>query len=112
MPAPVRARDHERSSERFDTVGEADEARAGTYRRAAAAVVRHLGHHQPVRDGHADGDAVRVRVLRRVGERLRGDVVDGDAHRLGQIAGGDVQVDGHERRLGERYERGVEPAVV
>jgi hypothetical protein len=75
--AARRVGNRDRPAERFDSVGEAEDAGAAPGVDAADAVVANLECQDPVVVRGDQLDDVRVRVLFDVGERLGGDVVGG-----------------------------------
>jgi hypothetical protein len=77
--------------------------------RAADAVVRDRDPQRRVALGDFDRNGLRTRVLHRIRQRFRDEVVDADLDRLGRaLAEAELQVDGEGRPAGERTQRRLE----
>jgi hypothetical protein len=98
-----RAPDVDRPAQRLETVRQANEPRTARRIRAANAVVPNRQHQLAVSLGERDHDSRRLRVLRGVRKRLRGDVVRRDLGRLAQtLVERDIQLDRDRRAARNR----------
>ena len=109
--APGGAVDRQDPVERGDAVLEAAQARAAGRVGAAGAVVRDLDDRVAVLALHTHRDVSRVRVLRRIRDRLRDDEVRGGLDDQRQALAGHVDVDGNGAAGRERLEGRGEPRV-
>src|SRR6266702_1062515 len=110
--ATGRAIDPDRPAERLDAILQADESRALAGIRSADAIVADRQHQAAVACCERNLHMRRLRMLRRVGQGLRRDVVRRDLDRLRETrVRGDVELDGDLRAAREGSQSPAETAL-